>query len=456
MKEYRDIIDAVINIPLGDYYTATNGEEEWVAHPIQYSVDHLANSILLISSDEEYKDATKLQTTPIIIDIRPEKNILLISCHGTTVTTSMIWKIIESYLKELINSSLPEPKEIYISDIHESNLGIGHGEQIFNIDFDKVHSNHLKHLDNYQLQRLGHLEQLLYRCRELTTSTLINLVNADVDLKNTNIFRSKYLNRSDRFDNYYSFPFGVLYRTKSRLRGFNAESSTMNYRMQPAKHFICMNAHPHYRRIALVNYLYKEKIVDACHLSWLPSDHNGKSIESTKLIFGEPFFDYNKVMTLDLNVTEVRSGGQYEMVDEFYYLTDSLIDIGIETISDPRMELEGNRFITEKTWKPYLFGKIGFQFNYSGYYSDLKTFGFELYDEIFDYSFDKIKDNEIRFNEYCKELKRISEIPIKDLTSQILTIEDKILNNRNHIWNYKFPMPTVLKEYPNLGIELNE
>ena len=49
MKEYRDIIDAVINIPLGDYYTATNGEEEWVAHPIQYSVDHLANSILLIS-----------------------------------------------------------------------------------------------------------------------------------------------------------------------------------------------------------------------------------------------------------------------------------------------------------------------------------------------------------------------------------------------------------------------
>ena len=216
-----------------------------------------------------------------------------------------------------------------------------------------------------------------------------------------------------------------------------------------------MNAHPHYMRLALVNYLYKEKIVDTCHLSWLPSSHDGYLVQKTDLM-GEWYFDYNKVKILDLNLTEVRTD-KYETVDKFYYLTDSLIDIGIETYSTWVFQHEkDNRFITEKTWKPYLFGKIGFQFNYAGYYSDLEEFGFKLYDEIFDYSFDKIKDDKIRFKEYCKELKRISEIPVEVLTSRILLIEDKILNNRNHIWNYKFPRPTVLKEYPNLGIGLNE
>jgi len=460
-KAYRNIIDAVSRtIPFSDKYTVTNGEEEWVAHSMappkmdhrQYA-NYILGFICLISSDEEYKDIKKLQNSSIIIDIRPEKNILLIC--SLNQDTALIWKIAESYLKVLIRVKMPEPKEIYIMSLTESNLRIGQGEQVFNIDFDQVHSNSLKHSDNHQLQRLGHVEQLLYRCRELTTDTLINLVNPDINLKNTSITRSNYLNRSERFDNYYSFPFGVLYRTKFRLRRFNEESSVMNYRTQPAKHFICMNAHPHYMRLALVNYLYKEKIVDTCHLSWLPSSHDGYLMQKTDLM-GEWYFDYNKVKILDLNLTEVRTD-KYETVDKFYYLTDSLIDIGIETYSTWVFQHEkDNRFITEKTWKPYLFGKIGFQFNYAGYYSDLEEFGFKLYDEIFDYSFDKIKDNEIRFKEYCKELKRISEIPVEVLTSRILLIEDKILNNRNHIWNCEFSMPTILKEYPNLGIGLNE
>jgi hypothetical protein len=200
-------------------------------------------------------------------------------------------------------------------------------------------------------------------------------------------------------------------------------------------------------RIRLVNYLHKEKIVDTCHLSWLNVDNNGNSIRHE--LDDESCFDYNKRIVLDFEPKEFRSFKNVESVPTFHYLTDSLIDIGMESISMPSFNNSGIRWITEKTWKSYLFGKIGFQFNYPEYYSDLKTFGFELYDEIFDYSFDKIEDNEIRFKEYCKELKRISEIPIKELISQILAIEKKILNNRNHIWDYEFSVPVILKEYPN-------
>ena len=392
------------------------------------------DDILLISSDYEYETVINLSPGPgIMVDVRPNKNRLIVSYNFWN--TSLMMKLTVDYLLELRKHSLPEPKEIYILDLWEGNIGIGGWNKVFEQSFGQPEP--------------GYVEQLMYRCRELTDNTTVSLVNADINSGKSSIIR-----KAGRFDNYYSFPFGLLYRTKARLLYFKTENSTMNYRMQPAKHFICMNATINSNRINLVNYLHKEKIVDSCHLSWLAVDNRGNRIIS--VINDEACFDYNKPIVLDVKSTELRKNYRQETVDKFYYLTDSLIDIGIETISDPVREMKDIKFITEKTWKPYLFGKIGFQFNYPEYYSDLKTFGFELYDEIFNYSFDKIEDNEIRFEEYCKELKRISEIPIKDLTSQILTIEEKILNNRNHIWNYKFPMPTVLKEYPNLGIGLNE
>jgi len=408
MNDYKDIVREVLDS--GDIDVRNHNDD-----------------ILLISTDQEY--TTAMNVCPgIMVDVRPNKNILIVSCNFWKTTLMM--KLAVDYLLELRKHSLPEPKEIYILDVFEASIGIGFWNQVFE-----------------QSPESGYVEQLMYRCRELTDNTTVSLVNADINSDKSSIIR-----KAGRFDNYYSFPFGILYRTKAKLLDFKTENSTMDYQVS-SKHFICMNAKINPNRINLVNYLHKEKIVDSCHLSWLAVDNRGNRIIS--VINDEACFDYNKPIVLDVKSTELRYNNSQETVDKFYYLTDSLIDIGIETLSDPEDEKKDIRFITEKTWKPFLFGKIGFQFNYSEYYSDLKTFGFELYDEIFDYSFDKIKDNEIRFKEYCNELKRISEISIKDLTSQILTIEEKILNNRNHAWNYKFPIPTVLKEYPNLGIGLN-
>ena len=214
-----------------------------------------------------------------------------------------------------------------------------------------------------------------------------------------------------------------------------------------------MNANPIVKRIDFVNYLHQDKVIDKCHLSWLALGYNDNLVLDEKPDDENAQFDYSKRLILDYEPEDLRTNGNYESVPSFHYLSDSLIDIGIETYSEP---IDGIKFITEKTWKPYLFGKVGFQYNYSSYYSDLEAFGFQLYDEIFDYTFDKIENHKIRFKEYCKEIKRISEISIEELTEKIISIEKKILNNRNHVWNYKFPMPTVLKEYPNLGIGLND
>jgi hypothetical protein len=416
MKKYKDIVKEVLD--RGDI-----------------DVRNPNDDILLISSDYEYKTVMKNYSwlkPGIMVDVRPDKNRLIVSYNFWE--TSLMMKLTADYLLELRKYSLPEPKEIYILDIWESNITIGWWDKVFNKSF-------------YQPKE-GYVEQLMYRCRELTDNTTVSLVNADI-----NSYKSSLIRKVGRFDNYYSFPFGILYRTKSRLRLFKEENSIMNYQASPSKHFICMNANPIPKRIDLVNYLHKEKIINICHLSWLGVGYiDGANLKNVTDENAQ--FDYSKRIILDFEPEELRGDGKYETVPKFYYLTDSLIDIGIETHSEPINDVI--KFITEKTWKSYLFGKVGFQYNYPEYYSDLKTFGFELYDEIFDYSFDKIEDHGIRFKEYCKELKRISGISIKELTEKIITIEGKILNNRNHAWNYEFPRPTILKEYPNLGIGLNE
>ena len=51
---------------------------------------------------------------------------------------------------------------------------------------------------------------------------------------------------------------------------------------------------------------------------------------------------------------------------------------------------------------------------------------------------------------YYNELKRISEIPIEELRKKILSIEDKILRNKNHAWNCDVYTIPILKEYPML------
>ena len=155
------------------------------------------------------------------------------------------------------------------------------------------------------------------------------------------------------------------------------------------------------------------------------------------------FFDFNETKELDMSLDKLEFEDNQDIVDDFYYLTDSLIDIGIE--SDERYQ-----FITEKTWKPILYGKVSLFFNCQNYYAILKNLGFELYDEIFDYSFDVVADLDKRTQKYYNELKRLSEIPIEELQKKILSIEDKIIRNRNHAWNCDLKTLPPFKEYPTL------
>ena len=62
----------------------------------------------------------------------------------------------------------------------------------------------------------------------------------------------------------------------------------------------------------------------------------------------------------------------------------------------------------------------------SGYYRFLQTFGIELYDEVFDYSFDSIQDREDRCIAVMEQMKKLKN---KDLQRLYTILRPKVLRN---------------------------
>ena len=84
--------------------------------------------------------------------------------------------------------------------------------------------------------------------------------------------------------------------------------------------------------------------------------------------------------------------------------------------------------LTEKTIKNLYYKKPFLGFACKGYYKFLKDNGFELYDELFDYSFDNF-EYENRLNSFINESKKILEMSLPELLNKISNLKEKIEYN---------------------------
>ena len=369
----------------------------------------------LITTNEDYNNHLKGVKYPgTIVDLRPGKNTVMCSLTYQEYWTGI--QLLSNTLHDYYNKGHYFDK-IYILNTTEPHLDMG---------FDFLHE----------------IEQALRFIKSKCPNTKFIFINGDINLQKQVAEYTKLNSIDLTHVNCYGFPFGLLNRTRRRLTKLNPNNTTMNYNSIATKHFICMNANPSHLRLHLIDVLHEKHIIDKCHWSWLRrnirEEHDNFLEKESR-----GFFDFKQIKELDMSLDKLDFEDNQDIVDDFYYLTDSLIDIGIE--SDERYQ-----FITEKTWKPILYGKVSLFFNCQNYYAILKSLGFELYDEIFDYSFDVIADLDRRTQKYYNELKRISEIPIEELQKKILSIEDKIMRNRNHAWNCDLKTLPPFKEYPTL------
>jgi len=126
-----------------------------------------------------------------------------------------------------------------------------------------------------------------------------------------------------------------------------------------------------------------------------------------------------------LTEIELDHRGFQELVPLEYY--QSNCDLVLESTID-------TLFITEKTWKPIVFKKPFLVWGGQGLHAKLKDLGFELYDELFDYSFDGgvFDPNWRRLGRLCESIKPYMQMEPDIFKKKIKIVKDKIEFNYKH------------------------
>lgn len=113
----------------------------------------------------------------------------------------------------------------------------------------------------------------------------------------------------------------------------------------------------------------------------------------------------------------------FSLVSESYF-DDYLV--GHTGVSDLEVDPYDILFVTEKTYKPIYCGHPFLIVGQAGTLSHLKSLGFETFDNIFDETYDTIKDRHLRFKAICEQLDNFE----MDLHYDHIT-KEKIIHNRN-------------------------
>lgn len=93
-------------------------------------------------------------------------------------------------------------------------------------------------------------------------------------------------------------------------------------------------------------------------------------------------------------------------------------------------------FFTEKTWKEISYRRPYLMFGYVNQYEILEKMGFEKYDEIFDYEFDKIHNTKDRWERYCEEIEKFIDTDPKDFSQEFKHIDEKTIYNEQLLQSY--------------------
>lgn len=223
----------------------------------------------------------------------------------------------------------------------------------------------------------------------------------------------------------------------SSILDFNRTYDTFKYP------FICLNNKNHIHRSAIVDELTGQGLLDRGIITWhrFPNRHLKTHGYQFK------YYDDNIRLIGDDFATKLDSF----LIPEEYHQS-FLHVVGEATISVP--------FITEKTCLPILFKKPFVIMADPGFHKKLIDLGFEMYDEIIDYSFDDEVDLTKRAEAIAIQVKRVSEQNVDELYKLVKDKTERNYQNYIRIINDINYIPDVIRRRVNIlrndfTVELN-
>jgi hypothetical protein len=181
--------------------------------------------------------------------------------------------------------------------------------------------------------------------------------------------------------------------------------------------FISMNNLAREHRCYLIDNIFKNKLQKKSAITWHQenTDYKWQYWAPKKLLLSDKHFqNYHYNNQADPNFTS----SIHQLPEEFFRSLFSLVSES----SISRL------FITEKTAIPLLMAQPFIVQGAPGFHSYLRDLGFELYDELFDYKFDRYIDYEKRTDAIIENIKRLRKENLKDLYK---LVHEKTIRNRH-------------------------
>ena len=203
---------------------------------------------------------------------------------------------------------------------------------------------------------------------------------------------------------HFIYAFQLLKEIKSNKNNLN-----FNYS------FISLNNRGHVHRCALIDYLTKYRLINSNNvITW----HN---FMNENMNYDYKYFQHHSIKINDDFDTKLNS----YLIPQQYF--ESFVDAVSECTAETIM-------ISEKTVKPLFFKKPFIVLGAQGFHKYLTELGFELYDEIFDYSFDDEPDLEKRAELFVLELVKLNKFKTQtDRKKVYQQLSQKIERNYNNM-----------------------
>lgn len=215
----------------------------------------------------------------------------------------------------------------------------------------------------------------------------------------------------------------------SKLINFNIEYNNFKYP------FICLNNKNHKHRCALIDELTGKNLLELGIVTW----HRFPNKQLSDHIYKFKYYNDNiRVINDDFDIK----------LDSFL-IPNQYHESFLHVIGEATTNVT---CISEKTWLPILFKKPWIIMADQYFHQKLVDLGFELYDEIIDYSFDIEPDIETRALSIAENVKKITSQNVNDLYNLIKPKTERNYQNYMRIVKDKNYVPKIIMDR---AIEIN-
>jgi hypothetical protein len=214
----------------------------------------------------------------------------------------------------------------------------------------------------------------------------------------------------------------------------------INFERTFTKHFVSLNNRIQWNRQGLyqflLNFNLKNKFYFSFHGHDRFKDPGVQVYNDTKNIIGNTWYNNRVEHDEAFRQLPITTGldefdtNDWTVGNRLYYET-AFASVITETYIDENF----NPFFTEKTMKPIAFGHPFLISSSAGALSKLRELGFYSFGSVIDESYDKIDNHQLRFEAMLKEVLRICQLDIDDVTKMYNHIKPQVIHNYQLFWS---------------------